>query len=289
MHFATKEVGWVVGAQQILYTNDGGNFWSNQFEKHSGTPINPRRVFATSENTCWLLNLGSSNEQLFYTQNGGGRWFIKKLDYEVSYNHIFFSDRSSGWLLSDDGFVPARFGAIHITNDAGKTWETFHLPTKGKPVRVHFINKYKGWLIEHYIRTKSSRIISHLYQSIDGGYNWYSLKSFNRLITGIYPMGEDSLFIYGENGFIGKTLNGGRDWGYKQLAGETINFLSFFNEYLCVALCDNSMLFISEDQGETWTQVDTSTLDDNFIRANAITPLEGIITSSKSIFLTRLT
>jgi photosystem II stability/assembly factor-like uncharacterized protein len=288
LHLATKEVGWVVGTHQILYTNDGGKSWSNQFEEHSGPFINPRYVCATGASTCWLLSRGSSEEQLFHTRDGGDTWLSKKLEVGINLTHLFFYDRDTGWVLSDDGFIPARLGMIHITDDSGTNWKTFYLPTKGKPVRVHFIDEHRGWLVEHYIHHENSRIISHLYESTDGGHDWRPVKTFNGLITGVYPLGGDSLFIYGERGLVARTLDGGRSWYRKRLGNVTINSLAFFDKYLGVALCDNSILFISEDQGETWTQVDIPMSEDNFVKATPITTSEGIMISSKSIFLARL-
>lgn len=256
LHFK-GEYGWAVGSGQILHSNDGGLSWTNtippQIDHSVGTP---ERVFTLNRQSVWVLLLAPrAANNCYYSTNAGQEWFGERLPYMNRPRDVFFVDDTVGWIVSDDGEIPAGEATIHITHDGGRNWEVHPLEIKGSAKRLKFINLRTGLLIQHTTNQDRTRTICNVLVSSDGGYTWHLLKSFNRLITDFCTVSESQFFVVGEGGFISRTTDGGTSWRQTYTrTQETFNAIEVNSHGLGVAGGDFGLLMITDDFGKQWTR-----------------------------------
>jgi photosystem II stability/assembly factor-like uncharacterized protein len=109
--FPTPDNGWIVGASgTVLHTRDGGATWS------MGTP--PIGGFLTDAvlvppNSLWVT--GSSQQALFYSQDGGKTWTDHSGKQSLWLRAVAFPNAKHGWAVGSNETV------LH-TADGGSTW-----------------------------------------------------------------------------------------------------------------------------------------------------------------------
>lgn len=287
MHFADLRVGWAVGSRQILYTENGGKEWVNQFEEYQDySYINPHRVFAVSPKECWITAISSAtNIYCCHTRDGGATWHGKEFEAGTYPNDIFFIDPKRGWLVTDNGRLPAGLGKLHFTNDGGNAWAAYWLNAGGKPYKIRFIDAKKGWLIEHYFNREGSRTLTNLYETGDGGLGWELISSFERRISDLCVLDGDVMVACGESGYIARSVDGGRNWLHQRSKSRAfINSVQFYNNEIGIAVGDSKTLLLSKDFGQTWAALSTdATRDENFVKVHFLNKAQGILISSTAI------
>jgi len=293
MHFANSRVGWAVGSAQVLYTQNGGRTWVNQYGNHSDyTYLDPNRVFAVSPRMGWITAIGGHTDiRCCYTQDGGLTWKTKELETGIHPKDIFFLDPKRGWIVSNDGHLPARSSTILFTEDRGVSWESFNVGIRGNPNRIRFVNDKKGWLLQDSFDPKKTKITSKLSVSYDGGHSWQISKLFDREIRDFYILGDEHLFAIGENGFIAKTSDDGKKW--KRLRTRTrdcIEAIAFYKHETGIAVGASGTVLLSRDEGETWEETEKQNNEnyDGASRVHFISGLVGVLLSGTSIFSFKL-
>jgi photosystem II stability/assembly factor-like uncharacterized protein len=192
----------------------------------------------------------------------------------VTLTALRFVDARTGWAVGHGGVI------LH-TSDGGKNWqkqvdgETLaasaassaaasgdatqqraaqHLQSQGadKPLLdVHFQNKDRGWVVGAY---------GLCFETRDGGRNWTSLMGRLRnpkdlhLYT-IHAEGE-ALIIAGEQGLLLKSRDAGQAFNPlpSPYAGSWFTLAALGQDRL-VAAGLRGNVFVSKDQGDTWTAV----------------------------------
>jgi len=286
MDFATAKVGWAVGSTQILHTRDGGKTWLNQFKENEGCHfLNPHRVFAVSQNLCWIVAVSSGTDiRCCYTSDGGETWKGKRFEHEIHPNDLFFIDSKRGWLISDNGRLPASEGRIQVTEDGGESWQALEVRIDCKPHKIRFLDVQQGWLIEHYVNHDQTRTFSRLHASDDGGHSWRKIARFDRPIFDLHPLDENHLFVVGEIGYIAKTTDGGQSWKrIESRSRANFNAVRFYSDRVGIALGDFNTLLLSIDGGQTWEKIRTTTNSDNFVNAHFQTNRRGILASNNAL------
>lgn len=286
LHFQ-GECGWAVGSGQILHSNNGGLSWKNTIPSEIARGVSmPERVFMVNEQSVWVLLLAPrGQDNCYYSTNAGGQWNSKRPPLMSHPTDVFFIDESTGWILSDDGEIPAGNAMIHITHDGGNNWDTYALEIKGSATRVKFINPRKGLLIQHTTNDDRTRTICNLLTSADGGYTWRLLQSFNWLIRDLCIVTENDFFVVGENGFISRTTDGGLNWRRSYTKTEdTFNAIEVNSNGRGVAGGDFGLLMITEDFGRKWARYERkdelgSIVDVSFIRDDRV-----LLAASEAIF-----
>lgn len=288
MHFATAQVGWAVGGRKLLRTSDGGRTWVNQFWNRQDCPhLYPRRVFAVSARTCWVVaTLSPTSMRCCFTRDSGKTWKGKEFKPEIHPNDLFFVDSKRGWLVSDNGKYPASGeGRIHVTDNGGETWIATETLFDGRPDRVHFYNTRKGWLTEHNLNGDQTRTYTRLHTSGDGGYSWQKVARFGRALFDVHAVDDQRILVVGESGFIARSLDGGKSWKRldSSIRRADFNSIQFYDDRLGLALGDFNTLLLTTDGGDNWEKVKVPYDGGNFIGAHFTSSRSGIIASDHGL------
>ncbi|MFO7890078.1 MAG: YCF48-related protein [bacterium] len=214
VQFVTENKGWAVGHSSdvgtgkttgILYTEDGGETWSQQAQGVSEGQIVD--LFFLDDQKGWALTDAISypdmSIQLFKTTNGGTSWELINtsqpgtitIGYEIKSGKIFFQDENTGWVLG------AQCDLIK-TVDGGKTWSAVSLPEE-------YYNTYSIIFSD-----EDNGIIcgETTFKTSDGGDNWIKQDIFAHNMTDVCFSDSSQGWMVGEWGDIYKSSNGGDSW-----------------------------------------------------------------------------
>jgi photosystem II stability/assembly factor-like uncharacterized protein len=142
--FVSATTGWVVGANRVLATTDGGAHWSRQ---RSAPGADYTEVDAINATHAWVVG----RHQLIVTTNGGTRWRSLPEPCPVISSVHFVSPKR--------GFAIAG-GTLLRTGDAGRRWHAVIAP--GRAQSVCFTSPQRGWLGAH----------GRIFRTVDGGRDW---------------------------------------------------------------------------------------------------------------------
>lgn len=107
--FINRNTGWICGEDGIiLYTQDGGNTWREQY---CGEKLNLKKILFVNKGLGWCI--GGPN--IFYTSDGGEKW---ELQFKYEDGNIRFCDLS--FINSSMGFAVTSGGHLFKTSDGGK-------------------------------------------------------------------------------------------------------------------------------------------------------------------------
>ncbi len=158
VQFVSLSRGWVVGAQQILATTNGGRTWTAQY---SGK-LNLLAVDFIGNEVGWAVGA----DTLLATSDGGQRWTALPEPCPVI-RSVHFVSASTGFaiaggadVLAHGSLAPAAGGRLLRSTDGGRIWQQLSAPAN--PQSVCFTNSRDGWLGAD----------GALYRSTDGGRTW---------------------------------------------------------------------------------------------------------------------
>jgi hypothetical protein len=115
------------------------------------------------------------------TADGGDTWTQVKLEEEpVS---LFFLDDSAGWMVTERG--------IWKTEESGRTWKRLSGHSRGKLLRVWFLDAKHGFAVG---REKT------VLESFDGGKTWKPVKDAEK------PTGNKSFAVYSQISFLNSQM-----------------------------------------------------------------------------------
>jgi len=142
--FVSSSTGWVVGANRVLATTDGGTHWVRQ---RSATGADYTEVDAIDAAHAWVVG----RHQLIATTDGGADWHsLPEPCPVISSVHFISSSR---------GFAVAG-GKVLRTSDAGRHWHPITAPARAQS--VCFTAPKRGWLGAH----------GRIFRTVDGGRRW---------------------------------------------------------------------------------------------------------------------
>ncbi len=166
------EEGWALTDTALLFTNDGGESWS---DLASGLQIaDITDTFLLSASQAQLAGVRPDSPQMLTvldTVNGGTSWrerFIEESElvsgqiYEGA--RIHFLDSAHGWLLGQVATSSAfSVAELYRTTDGGETWE--RLPRPPAAGRFVFVDPLRGYMT-------GAPVSERLYRTFDGGRTW---------------------------------------------------------------------------------------------------------------------
>jgi photosystem II stability/assembly factor-like uncharacterized protein len=282
---------WAVGSEQLLRSPDGGATWTNHITPQLNRGLNtPERVFAINQNSAWILLLAHrAMNNCFYTEDGGTTWTEKRLPLLIHPQDLFFWDENRGWIISDDGDIPADDSMIHITRDGGSSWESLPLDIKGAAKRLKFFMPDRGLLIQHTTNYARTQTICNLLLTKDGGYSWRVLRSFNRLLTDLCILDDQRFFVVGEGGFIASTVDGGASWKRTYTrTRDAFNVIDFNAFGRGIAGGDFGLLMTTVDHGTRWLRRHGDEELDNIVGLCTTTEIDrAIVATTTAIFSLR--
>ena len=100
---------------------------------------------------------------------------------------------------------------------------------------------------------------------------WELVNSFSDYLTNVYTQGTDTVYIVGQNGFIGQSPNRGKNLNYQHVTTNTLNDICFVSHNLGYIVGANGTILTTSNAGTTWTTVTSGTTQNlNAIAATGI-------------------
>ena len=233
-----EQKGWVLTAEnELLHTTSGiENFTCvKTFDKTLPVSEGEISLCAVDENTAYTAYFSMNGENILveYTTDAGKNWKGTEVSY-ASYGgaykaYLSFVDREHGYLLycSDPG-AGMMTKILFSTEDGGETFSCVTDLTdevSGYPTGIAFSSEAEG-----FIGTSYHGQDAYFYQTKDGGETWQSMELPRYDVKdSLYIEGTAPVF-FGENQKQGKLL---------------LQYVT--------AEKRNTILYTSEDGGETWT------------------------------------
>jgi len=278
-------VAWTTGYEQdsnyygtdlnyaISKTIDGGESW-----QPVTTPAWEQgylsSIYARNSAEAWLTYLDYTNGNLVYkTTDGGDNWEIVFDGVGVFINFIYMWDANEGIILGD----PDSLGLeAYTTTDGGNSWtRNLNIPFAPEDEGIYGDN-YKVIGNQIWFATSSGRI----FHSVDRGHAW---EVWDQPATDFYPWlmdvndaGDTYLICseYDSTGFVSahqlfRTRNNGQSWDDVTMSENNIHLNDIEaipGSGVLVGAFEKSdnlgVMYtrISNDDGETWIEVDTQSL-----------------------------
>ena len=158
IEFANAQYGIAAANNGFIFrTSNGGLNW--------GSPVNTGASGINFRTVSFIEDggghgwVGGTMENIYYTINNGGSWFIQHSGTE-DINDIFSLTRSVGWAVGGSGLI------LKTTNGdtpVGATWNSMPSPTAEDLNGVYFFDEMNGWIVGSG---------GTIFSSDDGGNSW---------------------------------------------------------------------------------------------------------------------
>lgn len=205
-----KETAWAVGSSMtILFTDDGGNTWSNKVTADVPDVL-LQGVYALDKNNVWVTGFNSGGrETILRTTNGGASWINKGGPEQI------FPDTPSLYMLdvsvANGGAIWACGNGYTVLRsiDNGDNWSRTY-PSRG----LYDANSIYGFDADNaWVVTDSDGI----YRTTDGGITWthQPLEHTNSYLLSLCVLDTQVAWASGHNssqGVIHHTADGGVTW-----------------------------------------------------------------------------
>jgi len=238
LFFIDTETGFM-GRDNLFKTTDGGNRWV-----YLNSPFSPvRSIFFTDDNTGYI-----TGDRIAKTTDGGHTWVVLNTGILESgeYESISFPS-------ADTGYV-SKFGSssyILKTTNAGIDWTVkFNVPQK------HF---YGLQFLENNIGYACYYYGGYVMKTINGGDSWENLE-YTSYITSLRFTTVSTGYVYGENGALHHTTNGGANWAYSHI--EHWANIDFPNDTLGYLVGRYGIVWKTTNSGLLWDTIAPSLNND---------------------------
>jgi photosystem II stability/assembly factor-like uncharacterized protein len=254
LQFTDSQSGWlldsysegpIAGAYaEVFKTTDGGMNWQLAYSTDIATSTCARGFVSQDAQVSWLAsacNVGEPTKivNLYRTNDGGQTWQDQPLpspetlpDFNIK-NRLWDCDLSNlhVWALrslslvvrctyfDEEGNRSGRaYSYLYTTADDGQTWQSTPLPSNQLAVfsyfdseEVYFLNAHTAW---HLGGSSEGDKRYTLYQTLDGGRSWNTIKTVNWLAKlDFINENEGWALASGEEASaLLHTTDGGRTW-----------------------------------------------------------------------------
>ncbi|HEY5746177.1 MAG TPA: YCF48-related protein [Chryseolinea sp.] len=252
VHIIDADTIYVVGAQQIMKTFDGGDSWTKLTIQAPPSYSYNLQVNASVFTSSKVGHAACANGLILKTKDGGLTWYKTE---SVSY---FPSDYLCMTFVNENvGYASREYHDVLKTIDGGETWQL----VGGYPDTIYdlfFVDAKIGYATGEY---------GVVHKTVDGGVSWQWAGFLNArydasTLYGLYFFDANQGIVVGARGRIMKTENGGTDWTAYGLMYENVNKVSFPTNTTGYAFGDR--IYKTTDQGDTWTPLTTGFKEDEF-------------------------
>jgi photosystem II stability/assembly factor-like uncharacterized protein len=206
IYFQSKENGYLLAANRIFYTNDGGEEWREirRFmpEDFDGAMPELYSVRFAHRKRGWIVGSISRKDTVvdslvLYTNDGGTTWERQRIPIKTELINLDFISDDRGWIVGAAGVI------LH-TRDGGKTWVQQRSGTDATLYHVDFRDKKIGWAVGE------RGTILH---TTDGGEVWRAIPvSSKATFLSVKFINDEQGWIAGHGGTIMRSGDGGQTW-----------------------------------------------------------------------------
>lgn len=209
-----------------------------------------------------LNGYGFGGSTLNVTSDGGENWqriALSHIPQNYIYNNYYLN--ASEKINDSISIIVGGNGLILKTIDKGQTWNFKSLMYTGDEIitDISFINDSIGFVIGR----NETNTESFLFKTIDTGENWSKIETEGLNNHGIISFANEQIGFLGFGEYLYRTENGGLNW--TQIQNPSYNANGGIQDIKKIVIVDdnkmllstsnyntNSLLFISENRGESW-------------------------------------
>jgi photosystem II stability/assembly factor-like uncharacterized protein len=188
----------------------------------------------------------------FWLSAFGSSWTRQPSGTMAWLHAVYFLDQNRGWIAGSNG-------TLMQTRDGGDSWQKVSLFIKDTLQDVYFADEKTGWLLAErdLLRLKNGERSSYLLKTEDSGGSWQPvlLKTPDTNIRFVRLLFTDPQhgWLFGENGFVLATGDGGAHWQAQRSATRHLLLGGAFSDhgrgYLVGAA---TTIMQTRDGGSTW-------------------------------------
>ena len=200
------------------------------------------KVKVTQENnidssiiSCLVINIINENEDI----EGECALSLANLSYGL--NDIEIINDNIAIAVGESGKIIKSF-------DSGETWKNISINIPNELYGVQFLNTKVGYINGDKILLKTT----------NSGENWFKVNYPSESYPYVNKMTfitEEEGFLYGNDGKLYKTNNGGKTWDFMNLGFVTITDIEFFDDKNGVLSINNNRLLKTNNGGLSWEQI----------------------------------
>ncbi|HXQ37821.1 MAG TPA: hypothetical protein VN843_27680, partial [Anaerolineales bacterium] len=205
----TEASGWVLLGQQLFWTSDAGQTWT-EIGPSIPADASVEDILFIDSNRVWLLATtpdpdGRALFQLSRTNDGGMSWGTLTLSLFESGETASYAEKTEmGWFDSQTGWISVKqssgsnfsLGTLFKTSDGGSSWSRFPLPIADS---IYFSDPYTGW-------ATGGPANDQIFKTQNGGATWKNVRPSDiptGVQTVIYPpvnAGGQGVFVMTSEG-----------------------------------------------------------------------------------------
>ncbi|MEO6393184.1 MAG: hypothetical protein ABIP75_15145 [Pyrinomonadaceae bacterium] len=306
VQFVSKEIGWLSIDRVLWGTSDGGKSWDRLFtapDLGANKESLIGRFQFQNEDAGWMI----ASFKLYRTADRGMTWSLVPTPVSADLGHgpaagvsdlAVLEDGRHAWLVVD-GYRPQsagenRYGEYHqqyssadgkkilasriyYTEDAGRNWSYRPLSTRtSKVLRIEALDRHHAWAsgLSGMFYFQQGRWIPAANDAADPR-NFGLVNSLSVSVSAPSEAPDRIFFVdsrvgwlANRNGYLGKTLDGGRTWTdvTRELGGKGIDRgpgpaldgmkVQFSDRYYGWAIDGDGNLVATYDGGVSWQVVD---------------------------------
>lgn len=218
---------------------------------------------------------------LIKTTNGGSKWFIVQDNINQYMGWSFVIDENT--VVSSISIPDSNKSYIIKTIDGANSWSRYSIGPNFQYICFDFINSSTGYCLCYDSLTNRK-----IYKTINGGQTWnYVFRFNNNNGFKIRFYDENTGYIAGRNGFIGKTTNGGNNWT-TLVSGVSTDFNDLeliFGAEDVIVVGNNGKVSLTTNGGANWSAITSGTYETLFeVKFNGGS--NGIVVGDGSTVLT---
>jgi len=244
--------GFVALGEQgsVIKSSNFGLNWS-QVQGLTGTGRGIEQIYFPSPLTGYAV---CGTEYLLKTSNGGANWSSQVMQGTYPMSTLHFVNTLTGFAGGNNGTINDGSAAvIEKTTNGGLNWISTTIPSTNTISSMYFHDVNTGWVIV--IASGSEK----LFKTTNSGGSWSEIYSFNQEIAEIHFVNQQTGWVLGETGTVGRTTNGGTTWqNAVTLPGNLfgISFPSPTTGFICGT---SGAIYRTTNSGQNWSALSSGT------------------------------